>query len=230
MRISKALSHLGLTSRRKAPLFLKENFVSHQDKRIHDLDYQINLNQEPILYVNRKKYTLSQNIEIILLHKPKGYICSHRRYKNENIIKDLLPKNCQHFFYAGRLDSDSTGLILLSNNGDVIQKLSHPSFEVPKKYIVEIDKKLTSANMYSCTQGIIDEEEHLIFDKIKPTTSRNVYMVTLHQGRKHEIKRVFNYFNYEVLSLKRIQLGKYKLEGIEEGSFEKIVYKNNLVN
>ncbi len=225
IRIGRFLSHTGLCSRRNAKDFLERNDVFFDSKKITDLNFKIpesKLNM-PIV-VGREKYYWKAKKEIILLNKPSGYICSHREYKNQRSVMRLLPPEKRKFFLAGRLDFMSRGLVVFSNNGEIIHKLMHPSFKIEKVYHVKIHSPLKKDEINKTLNGIYDEGALLKFDKIRLIQKeKKEYAVTLHGGKKREIRRIMKHFSRIVLDIKRVRLGNFKLNDLKEGEIMTIL-------
>ena len=221
VRIGRFLSQTGLCSRRDASGFIQEHQVCFLGKRITTLNFKIEsrLLLNPLVVDNKKYFWQSQR-EVIMLHKPEGYISSHRPYKNKLSVMSLMPPNKSNFFFAGRLDKDSTGLMIFSNDGEFIYKLTHPSFKVKKVYLIYVRPPLDENSIRKCLSGFHDKKEKLILDKIELTSKVGHYKVELHRGKNREIRRIMKKLNRFVLELKRIQLGSFKLKNLKKGSFK----------
>ena len=216
IRIGKFLSTAGIIPRRKVPEFLEKNQVIYQGKRIQDLNFY--LPKEAVIWVNGKRVSLPKERIILLLHKPIGYVCSHRERRGEKSIFRLLPKEYRHFFFAGRLDKDSRGLVLLSNDGDLIYSLIHPRSEVIKKYLVRVQRPLSEKEEKRLLQGVYWGKEKLTFSSLirkKPA----LYEIHLKEGKKRHIRRAFQKIGVEVKDLFRFQIGPYSIGEIPEGKF-----------
>ncbi len=221
IRLGQFLAQNNLCSRRKAKSFLANNTLYFQQQKINDITFNLpaHLLEQPIT-VNGKPYYWNQKYEIILLNKPIGYICSHRQYKQYKSIKKLLPSNKAHYFFAGRLDVTSRGLMVLSNHGNYINRLTHPSFNVKKVYCVYLTTPMKTADYKSALKGVYDEGELLKIDNIQTLHKKNYYQFTLHRGRKREIRRLLRTLGYRIIDLQRIQIGEYKLNGLKEGNIQ----------
>lgn len=224
MRIGRLLSHLGLCSRRAADEFLNQHHVAYRGQKITRLDFKIDtgsLAQYPLV-VDGKEHKGLKQTKVYLLNKPPGYNCSHRRFKDRPVIFDLLPaevKNNQRLFFAGRLDANSHGLVVLSTDGDLIYKLTHPSQQQQKVYILITMRPMSPAEQKQAVSGIYDHGEKLKFSKITPLSKPAHYRVTLYEGKNREIRRVISKLNNRVKDLQRIEHGPYKLADIGSGKF-----------
>jgi 23S rRNA pseudouridine2605 synthase len=150
--------------------------------------------------------------EVWMLYKPCGVVCTHAHFPSEKNVWDLLPKSFRRskWICMGRLDKDSEGLLLLSNNGDVAHRIAHPSFGVVKTYHVALDKELETRFFPLLREGIVDNGEHLSFVDICPLKTRMVE-AKLSRGKKREIRRLFERFGFEVRRLKRVRIGRLML-------------------
>ena len=225
IRIGKLLAHAGIISRREAADFLANHDVRIDGERVVDLNHKIPESELLTikLTVDRRHIALSGSNEVILLHKPTGVACSHRRQrirgKDLKTIFDLLPEKYARWFFAGRLDVSSSGLVLLSNDGDHIFALSHPSHGVLKKYLVRTSRPLSNAERARMEKGIMDKGEKLRFEKIIPLEVPAQYEIHLREGKNREIRRLLERVGVFARQLVRTELGPYKLEGIEAGKF-----------
>ena len=218
VRIGRFLSQVGLCSRRNTAPFLKENKVYFLDKQVIALNFKIEENQltSPV-YVNKKQYYWDNQTEIILLNKPVGYVCSHRKFKQEKSIMELVKPLRKKYFFAGRLDKESRGLMILSNDGRFIYELTHPSFRVKKIYHIHIKPPLDAKLIQKTLRGIRDKQDILKFDTLRKLKKLGHYEVSLHQGKNWEIRRMMKNIGREVIDLKRIQIGGFTLGNLEEG-------------
>lgn len=154
-----------------------------------------------------------------MLHKPKGYICSTVEEGGAKTIYDLLPPEWPRVFYIGRLDMDSEGLLLLTNNGDLAQKLSHPSYKLPKIYEVRLNREFDFADTDKLRNGMLLEGKLGRFDAIHRLSS-HVYKVVLSQGLKRQIRLMFEAIGYNVERLIRTQIGSLSLGDLPPGKWK----------
>lgn len=150
----------------------------------------------------------------IMLHKPVGYVCS-RDGQGSKTIYELLPNNLHHLKPIGRLDKDSSGLLLLTNDGKLAHELTHPSFQKDKVYEVTLDKPLTSEAQHQLEQGVMLDDgisQLRVQSHPAPNSShRPTYEVRMREGRNRQIRRTFDALGYHVHSLHRTQFGSYKI-------------------
>lgn len=220
MRLNKYLAQCGLGSRRKCDEIISKGKIKINGQIVKDFSFSVT-NEDYVQYNN--KLIDAETLVTYMLFKPKGYICTKNDKYNRKVIYDLLPSG--NLFSVGRLDYDTTGLILLTNDGDLCYKLSHPKFKIKKKYIVSTDQKLTNNQVKQISKGL------RIDNKIKYTATINFlsseknkffWDVILTEGKNREIKKIFNFFGIKVLSLHRYKFGNLMLGALKEGKYRKI--------
>ena len=220
MRLNKYLAQCGLGSRRKCDEIISKGKIKINGQIVKDFSFSVT-NEDYVQYNN--KLIDTETLVTYMLFKPKGYICTKNDKYNRKVIYDLLPSG--NLFSVGRLDYDTTGLILLTNDGDLCYKLSHPKFKIKKKYIVSTDQKLTNSQVKQISKGL------RIDNKIKYTATINFlsseknkffWDVILTEGKNREIKKIFNFFGIKVLSLHRYKFGNLMLGALKEGKYRKI--------
>ena len=160
-----------------------------------------------------------------MLNKPEGYVCS-RTGQGSTTIYELLPKHYADLKPVGRLDKDSSGLILLTNDGNLANQLTHPSFRKTKIYEVTLDKPLTKTAQNKIEKGVQldDGISQLNIKKIQNRYDRK-FFVFMREGRNRQIRRTFGALGYKVVKLHRTGFGPYKLDGLETGQNKEIIVK-----
>jgi 23S rRNA pseudouridine2605 synthase len=172
----------------------------------------------------------------VKLHKPSGYVVSRARQGNDLTIYALLPRELRQLKPIGRLDKNSRGLLLLTNDGQLAYRLTHPGFQKQKVYEVTLDKPLTPADMRRLHQGVhlddglsqleIGEGEAESTEKDGGVPGKNTYPVTMYEGRNRQIRRTFAALGYQVTDLLRTQLGEYNLGDLQDGQYHLITAEN----
>lgn len=159
----------------------------------------------------------------ILMNKPRGYVSSRKRQGETPTLYELLPKEYQKLKTVGRLDKDSCGLILLTNDGDLAFRMTHPSFKKEKKYTVKLDCDLEPLHQQMIADfGIELTDGKSKMQLLKLGEGRKKWQVTISEGRNRQIRRTFGALGYTVVFLERTQFGQYVLDGLEAGKFVKI--------
>lgn len=221
-RLNKYIASSGICSRRKADELIEQGVVSVNGKKITELGFSVTEKDKVFIennLVRPKKH------EYYRFHKPSGYITTAEDEKDRKIIYDLLPPTMHNLKPVGRLDRDSSGLIILTNDGDLINELTHPSIKVPKVYIVSVKGKVHLHHLEKMAQGIEIEEGKIAYadTMIQETTNqRTVMQITLYQGLNRQIRKMFEKLGFEVTSLKRIQHATITIEGLKKGEFKPI--------
>lgn len=221
-RLNKYIASSGLCSRRKADELIESGVVQVNGKKVTDLGYSVQ-NKDKV-FVNGKIIHPVKH-EYYRFYKPAGYITTSDDEKGRKTIYDLLPENLHHLKPVGRLDRESTGLIILTNDGDLINDLTHPSVKVPKLYRVAINGKITQNDIDKMYKGIEIEPNKMAYaqvDVLEIDNTHTVMEILLYQGLNRQIRRMFEYLGFEVVSLKRIQHAIFNLDGLKRGEFKPI--------
>jgi len=211
-RVQKIISNSGYCSRRKAEDLISAGKVIVNDK-IVKLGDKADPEKDEII-VEGLKIKRDKKI-YIMLNKPKGYVCSLEDSHNKKGVIDLI--NIKERIYPiGRLDKFSTGLLLLTNDGDFANRVIHPSKKVKKKYVVKLEKNIDGKHLEKLNKRM-RLRDGTVYPKTKKLTERKI-LIELEEGRKHIIKRMIFKFGYFAKELKRIQIGKLKLD-VKEGEW-----------
>ena len=223
IRVQKVIADQGLASRREAERWIEEGRVTINGE-IAELGAKCLPGKDTIEVDGRVISRRQHRKMVIAMNKPKGFVCTNDDPHATKTVFDLLPQELSkiRLFCVGRLDKDSEGLLLLTNDGSIQQQLAHPSYNVLKKYHVDISKALREEDIPKLQRGIKWEDEHLSVEKVVPRRSRagdawKQLEVSLHHGKKREIRRLFYAFGYDVKKLRRVQIGQFKLKGIPRG-------------
>jgi 23S rRNA pseudouridine2605 synthase len=220
IRIQKLLSQAGIASRREAERLIKEGRVSVNGKRVTELGSKVDPDKDRVK-VDHKLVLLPKKIYIIL-NKPKRYITSVQDPEGRPVITDLLPELGSKVFPVGRLDYDTEGLILLTNDGDIAQKLQHPRYKIPRTYLAKIKGTPNEKDLYPITKGIkLDDGLTLPAEvkKIKEGLKNCWVEITVREGKNRLVKRMFERIGFPVLKLIRIRFDGLKLHNLPSGHF-----------
>lgn len=221
-RLNKYIASSGVCSRRKADELIEQGVVSVNGKKVTELGFLVS--EKDKIFVENNLVRPKKH-EYYKFHKPAGYITTSDDEKGRKTIYDLLPPNMHNLKPVGRLDKDSSGLIILTNDGDLINDLTHPSVKVPKIYIVSVEDKIHLHHLEKMAQGIEIEPGKIAYADtaiIESTNKRTIMQITLYQGLNRQIRKMFESMNYEVSSLKRIQHAIITIEGLKKGEFKPI--------
>lgn len=221
-RLNKYIASSGLCSRRKADELIENGAVSVNGKRVVELGYSVQPKDK--VFVNGKLIHPVKH-EYYRFYKPAGYITTLDDEKGRKTIYDLLPENLHHLKPVGRLDKDSTGLLILTNDGDLINELTHPSVKVPKLYRVSINGKISQNDIDTMYKGIEIEPGKMAYaevDVLDIDNKHTVMEIMLYQGLNRQIRKMFEHLGFEVLTLKRIQHATLNLDGLRRGDYKPI--------
>ena len=159
----------------------------------------------------------------VALNKPEGYVCSRKQQGEAPTIYAILPKKYQELKTVGRLDKNSSGLILMTNDGDFAFRMTHPKFYKDKKYIVTLDRELEPLHQQMIADfGIEIGDGVSKMGLVRLDETRRKFEVTLHEGRNRQIRRTFLALGYKVEKLHRISFGEYELAGLKPGEYVEI--------
>ena len=221
-KLQKFLASAGLCSRRKGELLILNGQVSINGKKAK-LGDRVNVDHDIVKFKGNRINANSQPSVTLIVNKPKGYMCSNEDINADRLIFELLEQKYRtiRLFCAGRLDVDSEGMVVLTNDGDLAHRLTHPSQEVRKKYKIEIDKNLDTDVLPSLLNGEIVEDEFLKIDEIKPSKGKSLRSrkldIVMQHGKKREIRRIFFHLGYRVTKLKRVSIGGLGIRNMSLG-------------
>jgi len=220
-RLNKYIASTGLCSRRKADELIIEGKVGVNGKIVTELGFYV---REKDKVTVDGKIVRPQQLEYYRFYKPAGYITTIEDEKGRKTIYDVIPPVLRHLKPVGRLDKDSTGLLILTNDGELINQMTHPSVKVPKVYMVTINGKFTEANAKEMQEGIEiitdSGEKKMAYAETLPievSGKSSVIQVVLYQGINRQIRKMFAKLGFEVNVLKRIQHAIITLEGLKKG-------------
>ena len=224
MRLDRFLANAGLGSRKACKKIIRKDVVTVDGKRITDGEFLIDGNS--VVCVNGKEIPNAPFLTL-MLHKPEGYMCSmiDENYPScMNLIPDEYRKRVR---MVGRLDQDTTGLLLMTDNGILNARLAHPKTKVPKKYYVTVNHILRPTLVELFDHEIdIGRGEIASPSKLEILDEYHAYL-TVHEGKYHEVKRLFGHFNYDVVALERVAFGPLSLGDLPMGEFRLLTEEEN---
>jgi len=215
--LSKTIAQAGMCSRRNAVFFIKQGYVTVNEQIVHEPAYIVNENDRIMV---KGKSVVQERKVYVLLNKPKGYITTVSDEHNRNTVLDLIGNAARQRVYpVGRLDRDTTGLLLITNDGDIAQRLSHPRQEIQKTYHVTLHRHLAPEHLKAIWNGVMLEDGKVIVDEIKYLLGkpRTQVLVTLHSGKNRIVRRVFEHFGYGVIKLDRFKYAGLSKRGLSIG-------------
>jgi len=219
IRLNKYIATNFGVSRREADELIAADRVKINDKKA---EIGMRAHEGDTITVDGRNI-LEQEPVYLALHKPVGYVCSRKKQGDTPTLYDLLPKKYQVLKTVGRLDKDSSGLILLTNDGDFAFQMTHPKFSKTKLYTVEIDRDLEPLHQQMIADfGIQLPDGRSQMGLSKIGESRKKWDVSISEGRNRQIRRTFEALGYKVVSLHRYKFGPYELSGLPEGEFTEV--------
>lgn len=234
MRINKFLAEKGIASRRHADEMISagrvliNGIVATLGASVEE-DDEVTVDNVPVLKTEKKE-------EFYIMNKPKGVICTVSDDRGRKTVMDLLPESVGRVFPVGRLDYETEGLLILTNDGDTAYRLTHPTNDVPKTYLARIEGTMTEKDLNRIRSGV--ELDGIMTKKCKAhiVETNKAYTkvhVTITEGRNRQVRRMFEAIGRNVAFLKRVSIGKLKLSGLDRGEVralteEEILYLKGL--
>ena len=223
MNILQYLQHTQHLSRRSIVNLIKGKKILVNGNAIESFKHPISI--EDKITIESTEYfvqEIEKETKLIIFNKPKGYVVSKSDPHNTTIY-EIIPLEFQFYYYIGRLDKESRGLLLLTNSPEIVHQYEHPKFNIQKEYLIQLSSPLSVSDIQKTKRGVVDDGDVLKFREIIPIAKKNQYKVTLSEGKKRHIRRVIKVLKNEVIDLQRIKEGEYDLGNIQEGSRKEVV-------
>lgn len=217
IRLNKYIANSGICSRREADKLIEQGLVEVNGKVVTEMGYKVK--ETDRVYFDGQPITPERNV-YVLLNKPKGYISTTKDEKARKTVMDLVANASPYrLFPVGRLDRSTTGVILLTNDGHLTKKLTHPSFNIKKIYHVVLDRKLSSEDLQTIAEGVRLEEGVAVVDSISYIEGKpkNEIGIEIHIGWNRVIRRIFQRLGYEVETLDRVMFAGLTKKNIKRG-------------
>ena len=220
MRINKFLASAGLASRRKCEEYVLQGRVSVNGKVVSNLAFDVS--EKDKVFVDDNRIVLPSKYTYLMMHKPKGFLTTLSDDRERKTVMDLLPADLKMLKPIGRLDYNSEGLLLFTNDGDVAQNVMRPAKEVVKTYSVKVEGEVASGDVVEMEKGV----ETINGEKFRPCKIKVLEIkdrktkleVQITEGKNREIRKIFDKFGYNVIFLKRVAIGTIKLGGLTRGT------------
>lgn len=232
VRVQKVIADRGYASRREAEAWIEESRVTVNGATI-SLGDKCRPFQDDIRVDGKRIRRTQQTKMVFAMNKPRGYLCTNKDPHGGKTVFDLLPPELRsvRLSCVGRLDKESEGLLLLTNDGELQNKLAHPSYRVRKIYHAQLNIPLKESDVPKLIRGITWEGQQLSVEKVFPIGDRvkedwKNLELTMHHGKKREIRRLFYAFGYDVKRLRRVQIGNLRLRAIPRGQFKALEKKD----
>ncbi|MBQ6564161.1 MAG: rRNA pseudouridine synthase [Clostridiales bacterium] len=224
MRLQKYLALCGVASRRTSEKLIADGHVMVNGKKVTEMGIQIDESHDRVA-VDGKTVHLETEKHYLAYNKPIGEVTTASDPEGRDTVMDKFRDYPVRLYPVGRLDFDSEGLILLTNDGDMMQHLLHPSHEVPKKYLCKVSNKVTEEELRQLRQGV-DLDGRLTSPAnvrlVRYEAFDTIVLVTIHEGRNRQVRRMFEAIGHQVVQLKRIGFGPILLEDLPRGTWRRL--------
>ena len=220
-RLQKILAKAGIASRRKAEELIKEGKVRVDGKVVTEMGTKVDPDAQDIECDGIHVVTREKKI-YILLHKPAGFLSTVHDPQGRPIVTDLLPQVKERVYPVGRLDLDTEGALLLSNDGELAQKILHPSHEVNKTYVAKVKGKPNTKKLAALSRGITLEGRKTWpadIEVLQTEPQATTIKIIIHEGRKRQVRKMFDAVGHPVLQLKRTAYGQLELGDLRPGKY-----------
>ncbi|GAB4379158.1 MAG: pseudouridine synthase [Calditrichia bacterium] len=225
IRLNRYLAKCGLGSRRKCDELIASGKIKVNGKVVQEMGVKIDPSKDRVEYEGQVLFP-DERMIYILLNKPRHTVTTVKDEKHRKTVLDVVGIE-ERIFPVGRLDFDTTGALLLTNDGDMAYFLTHPRFEVSKVYRVLLDKRIRAIDLYHFQRGIeLDgtKTAPCRAEELRILDNRSYLEVELHEGKNRQIRRMFEALGYQVTELHRIEFAGLKLEGLKEGQWRLLTY------
>lgn len=225
VQLNKYLSNAGIAARRKCEALIKEGLVTVNDKLVTECGYRVQ--RHDIVKYKGEKVTYGKKV-YILLNKPKFHITTTEDDRGRKTVMDLIADaSAERLFPVGRLDRNTTGLLLFTNDGELAQKLMHPGRKVKKVYEVTLNKKLSLDDMAQIAKGVLLEDGLAQVDEIAyaDETDKTVIGIELHIGKNRIVRRIFEHLGYTVMKLDRVLYAGLTKKNLPRGTWRELTEK-----
>lgn len=217
MRINKYISMCGICSRRKADEYIKEGIVKINGELVRDLATIVKISD--VVEYNGTNIFIEKNKRYYILNKPKGYVTTAKEQFGRKSVVDLLPKK-ERIYPVGRLDMYSEGLLILTNDGDFTNRITHPTKHISKTYEVYLNKELKEVDILKLEKGV--DIGGYVTAPAKIKKQKELVLITIYEGKNRQIRRMFESTGYLVLNLRRISIGKLKIDNLATGKYKEL--------
>jgi 23S rRNA pseudouridine2605 synthase len=212
-----------VASRRAAEEYIQAGRVAVNGQVVTAMGVKIDPDQD-VVQVDGRPVRVTAAPRTVMLHKPYGYVCTTRDPQGRRVVTELLAKKAGRLYPVGRLDYDATGLLLLTNDGELAYRLTHPSYLVSRTYRVTVSGEVSRETLGRMSAGV-DLDGRTVYPEVhlnKREPDKTVLEITVHEGRYHLIKRILEQVGHPVMKLKRIAFGPLTLENLPRGAFREL--------
>ncbi len=220
-RLQKYLASAGVASRRASEILIREGRVSVNGKVVQELGTKVEPGKDSVL-VDGKSVQQEEQLVYLLMNKPAGYVTTVKDTHNRLTVMDLVSDVPYRLFPVGRLDYETEGLLLLTNDGEFAYRMTHPKFKMVKTYVATVQGNVTKERLALLQNGVELEDGVTAPADVKILRRENhktVVEISIHEGRNRQVRRMFKAIKNPVLELKRIAIGSLRLKGIKVGEY-----------
>jgi 23S rRNA pseudouridine2605 synthase len=226
IRLNKFLASAGVASRRKCDELITAGKVKVNGNVTTTLGLQVDAEKDEVEFEDTVVYPVEKKVYFVV-NKPVGFVSTVKDELNRKTVIDLIP-GTERIFPVGRLDYDSSGVLILTNDGPLSHRLTHPSYEIDKTYHVLLDKVISPRDLYHVEHGIMldGKKTHPCkVSQVRIYDNCSLLSISIHEGRNRQIRRMFESLEYEVQDLDRIQFANIDLHGLKRGEWRKLTNK-----
>ena len=235
MRLQKYMAECGVASRRKSEELIAQGKVFVNGKRVTEMGFQVDPDRDEVVFAGKRLKCASKKI-YLMLNKPAGCVSTCHDEKGRKTIMAYLPNIKERLYPVGRLDFTTEGLLIMTNDGELTNALTHPKHGVQKKYLAVIDSDITPEEIQKLEQGVIIDgykTAPAIFHLLSRSDNRSEILCVISEGKNRPLRRMFEAVGTSVLYLKRVAVGDLRLENLKKGTYrplsaEEIRYLKNL--
>lgn len=223
MRLNKFLSTAGVASRRKSDELIKDGKISVNGNVVTEMGVEVNPKKDKVVY-NGEQVVLPSTFAYYKFNKPKGYVCTANDEKGRKTIFDIIDVP-ERLFSIGRLDYDTEGLLILTNDGEFANKIAHPSFHIEKEYRATIEGEVLESEMAVMRKGVVVDGERMPAAKVKWLSYEKGFTklsIIIDEGQNRQIRRMFEAIGKTIKLLKRVRIGQVTLGGLKRGELKEL--------
>jgi len=227
VRLQKVIAAAGLASRREAENMISEGRVEVNGRLVTQLGTRVDPVKD-VVRVDGSRIPPARHFVYLALNKPRGVVSTLDDPQGRASLAQFVPRKAGRLFHVGRLDADTEGLIILTNDGDFAQRLSHPSFEIDKTYLVEVDGTMDAGGLRRLSRGVQLEDGFIAPDGVKVVAraaGRTQLEITLHSGRNRLVRRMMESLGYPVRRLARLRIGPIRLGNLPSGEVRELTWR-----
>ena len=228
IRLQKLLAQSGIASRRKCEEIMLAGLVEVDGEVVTRLGTKVDPTKAVIRVEGRRLPPVSEHVYLVL-NKPRGVVCTMSDPEGRRTLSDVVADRPERLFHVGRLDTDTEGLILLTNDGDFAHQMAHPSFEVDKTYVAQVEGVLRRQTLQQLLAGVVLEDGPVTVSAAKVTSShrssngdRSIVELVIHEGRNRIVRRLLDHVGHPVRQLTRTRIGPVKLAGLRSGELREL--------